>query len=301
MQRFVTLLLCALMPIADAASAQRGYVQVASTGDWRYLERPDSSGLAARSADLLGSIGADMNFGVREARLRFTCDSSGGSVELVGIGAQGHGGISLQWNEREPEPETDLSTWQGMRMPTRESSLFVTGLRINETLRVRIAGMTYTIDFRLVGAGEILDRLGCFSLAGITQQIATEIQAQSDARNPSIGSGLANDFYAACPTSAFAATTIRPQLLNLDEIGEAVARQYPPVLRDVGIGGATMFWILVDTDGTVVEVCLREVSGFEALDAAALSVAQMMRFSPAYYGAERVSTWVQRSIGFRPN
>ncbi|MGH7469681.1 MAG: TonB family protein [Longimicrobiales bacterium] len=70
------------------------------------------------------------------------------------------------------------------------------------------------------------------------------------------------------------------RITNADEVARALQRYYPPLLRDAGIGGVVKLTILVDTDGTPLKVELRESSGHDALDQAALRVAAITRFAP---------------------
>jgi TonB family protein len=98
---------------------------------------------------------------------------------------------------------------------------------------------------------------------------------------------------------AFTPITVRPTLTNADEVSSALMREYPAVLRDAGIGGAPVLWIHIPTSGEVDDARVYESSGFEALDQAAIDVARVMVFTPAYNGDVVVATWVQIPIRFQ--
>lgn len=96
----------------------------------------------------------------------------------------------------------------------------------------------------------------------------------------------------------FTVFTLAPRLENQDDVARALERNYPPLLRDAGIGGTTIVWFFIDETGTVVERQLHRTSGYDALDAAALKVADLMRFTPAMNRDRVVKVWVQIPITF---
>lgn len=114
---------------------------------------------------------------------------------------------------------------------------------------------------------------------------------------PPAGSGNGDD----APTrdDGFRILTVMPALLNQQAVQEALSANYPPLLRDAGIGGQTLVWVLLDEQGRVVSAELKESSGHRALDDAALRVAPLMRFSPAQNRDQRVKVWVSLPIRFR--
>jgi TonB family protein len=96
----------------------------------------------------------------------------------------------------------------------------------------------------------------------------------------------------------FSPMTVRPALNNVDEVMAALLREYPPVLRDAGIGGTPTLWIHIATDGTVDDTRIYESSGYQPIDEAAQAVARAMRFNPAENRGETVAVWVQIPIRF---
>lgn len=96
----------------------------------------------------------------------------------------------------------------------------------------------------------------------------------------------------------FTPMTIRPALRNAAEVARALVRHYPAPLRNAGIGGTVTVWFHIDTDGRVRGTRLDRSSGYDALDRAALQVADMMRFAPAYNRDQRVEVWVSIPITF---
>ncbi|HEY8468492.1 MAG TPA: TonB family protein [Longimicrobiales bacterium] len=92
--------------------------------------------------------------------------------------------------------------------------------------------------------------------------------------------------------------TVAPELKNRDEVQRALSRYYPPLLRDAGIGGTVLVWLLIDEEGQVRKYQVKESSGHTALDDAALKVADIMRFSPALNRDRKVPVWVALPITF---
>ncbi|MEX0908073.1 MAG: energy transducer TonB, partial [Gemmatimonadota bacterium] len=96
----------------------------------------------------------------------------------------------------------------------------------------------------------------------------------------------------------FTPMTVRPELKNRDEVQRALVRNYPPLLRDAGIGGSPKLWFFIDESGRVIKTELKESSGYPDLDAAANAVAEVMEFSPALNRDKKVPVWVEIPIVF---
>jgi protein TonB len=109
-------------------------------------------------------------------------------------------------------------------------------------------------------------------------------------------SSAATEDISRAPT--FTPFTVPPRLQNQSEVQRALERNYPPLLRDAGIGGKVNVWFFIDTDGTVLKTTLAEKSGYPALDEAAVAVANIMRFSPAQNRDKAVQVWVSLPITF---
>jgi protein TonB len=92
--------------------------------------------------------------------------------------------------------------------------------------------------------------------------------------------------------------TIEPRLRNTEEIQRALTRLYPSTLRDAGIGGQTVIWFYIDEKGNVARTEVKQPSQHPAFDAAALRVADLMKFSPAYNRDKPVAVWVSLPILF---
>jgi protein TonB len=81
-------------------------------------------------------------------------------------------------------------------------------------------------------------------------------------------------------------------------VQRALESNYPPLLRDAGIGGETLVWFLIDDSGEVADLRINRSSGKPALDDAALAVARTMRFTPARNRGVAVPVWVAIPIVF---
>jgi TonB family protein len=90
-----------------------------------------------------------------------------------------------------------------------------------------------------------------------------------------------------------------PALQNAQEVSRALARSYPPLLRDAGIGGTATVDVLVRENGTVGDVRIVGSTRAEFADPAR-QVAERMRFAPAQKGGRAVSTRVAIPLSFVP-
>ena len=96
----------------------------------------------------------------------------------------------------------------------------------------------------------------------------------------------------------FTPFTLAPAVLNVAEVVRVMEREYPPLLRDAGIGGTVRVFFFIDEAGQVMDTRLDRTSGHAALDEAALKVADVYRFRPAQNRDTRVSVWVSIPITF---
>jgi protein TonB len=100
-------------------------------------------------------------------------------------------------------------------------------------------------------------------------------------------------------TPSFTPHTIKPRLINEADVQRALVREYPPILRDAGIGGQVEVWLYIDTEGKVQNTKVNKGSGYGQLDEAALKVGQTMRFTPAQNRDLKVPVWVSIPVTFR--
>lgn len=100
----------------------------------------------------------------------------------------------------------------------------------------------------------------------------------------------------AAPT--FTPYTVAPRLKNREDVARALQRYYPDMLRDAGVGGRVLVWFLIDENGHVRKFQVKETSGHDALDQAALKVADVMEFTPALNRDQKVAVWVALPVVF---
>lgn len=113
------------------------------------------------------------------------------------------------------------------------------------------------------------------------------------------------DSAATIPTDTAQATrfeghTVMPRLLNPEDVDRAIAREYPRVQKGAGIGGTTVVRLFVDEEGCVRHMIVKESSGNEGLDRAALRVLGVARFAPAINRDEKVGVWIEFPMTYKP-
>jgi protein TonB len=97
----------------------------------------------------------------------------------------------------------------------------------------------------------------------------------------------------------FTPFTVAPSILNRQEVVRSMEREYPPLLRDAGIGGTVRVFFFIDESGAVKDYRIDQSSGHQALDDAALAVADVYRFSAALNRDKKVPVWVSFPITFQ--
>ena len=149
---------------------------------------------------------------------------------------------------------------------------------------------------------DMLDRLGSDTLREMRERVSETIeeirreQARDSIARPADAGARQEAPVADTPTAT--PYTVRPDLVNGRDVQQALAREYPPILRDAGIEGTINVRFFIDTDGVVQRVLVAQSSGHEALDSAALRVARVFRFTPALNGDEVVPVWIAIPITF---
>ena len=93
--------------------------------------------------------------------------------------------------------------------------------------------------------------------------------------------------------------TQAPSIVNRDEVVTIMEEEYPPLLRNAGVGGTVKVWFFINEEGVVSDVRVDETSGEEALDAAAVRVAQRFRFTPAQNDGKPVPVWISVPVTFQ--
>lgn len=93
--------------------------------------------------------------------------------------------------------------------------------------------------------------------------------------------------------------TVRPEIKDREAATDIVLEHYPDELKSAGVGGTVYIFVFIETDGTVGNAVVEESSGNEELDAAALSAAGEIEFTPALNLDEPVPVWVAFPIVFQ--
>lgn len=93
--------------------------------------------------------------------------------------------------------------------------------------------------------------------------------------------------------------TQAPQILNRAETLAAVEREYPPALRAAGETATVMILFFIDEQGRNLERRIDVSSGNADFDAAALRVAEVFEFRPAYTRFTPGEVWISLPVTFQ--
>ncbi|WP_423925981.1 energy transducer TonB [Candidatus Palauibacter sp.] len=92
-----------------------------------------------------------------------------------------------------------------------------------------------------------------------------------------------------------------PVLANEAEVSMELRQAYPPELHATGIGGRVEVWVRVDTAGNGWTRHVRNSSGHDALDCAAMQVGSAMQFDPAMDTGKPTAAWITQWVEFEPD
>lgn len=98
--------------------------------------------------------------------------------------------------------------------------------------------------------------------------------------------------------SADDADVEEPGIEDRRQVMRALARSYPPALREAGVGGVVSLRLRVGPDGRVNETNIEESSGHPKLDAAAREAIASTEYEPATRDGEPVAAWVTQRVTF---
>jgi TonB family protein len=128
------------------------------------------------------------------------------------------------------------------------------------------------------------------ALEEIVADLRREVLSLSEGGRATAGSELPS-----FPT--FTPYTVSPEVKNPNEVRRVLREEQQPLVA-AGIGGTVRVWFLIDEEGEVQRAHIIESSGYSMLDAAAMKVADIIRFTPALNRDKPVSVWISYPITF---
>jgi len=128
------------------------------------------------------------------------------------------------------------------------------------------------------------------------QHVQDELQQLDSEKLPPPPEKVEEDLSAA---PVWTPVDVYPLLKNRAEVERALESEYPPLLRDAGIGGTVKVWFFIDEAGEIVKTQVHTSSGHQALDEAAMHVARIYEFSPATNEGGAVPVWVALDVTFK--
>ena len=109
-----------------------------------------------------------------------------------------------------------------------------------------------------------------------------------------------DDFLSLADQPTFTPYEVAPTMVNRTEVSRVLEQEYPEPYRNVGIGGTVVVHFFITEEGEVRNALVADSSGLQPLDDAALRVAEVARFTPAYNRSQPVPVWIQLPITFEP-
>jgi TonB family protein len=285
-----SLALAALMGVLTAAPVAHAQERI---GDFQYTPRVDA--IMDTDESSIFVVESEPTI-LRRAQLRWRCDTSEDIELFVSVDAFLNSGASVpvvwRFDRNAPSPPSSwsVSTNGTAAFAPREDVVQFTldALPADQVL-IRVTdyrGVETDLAFSLTGLTLALRLLSCGDLA----------TAEIDEDLPPPWEEQATDLSSA-PT--FTPFTVAPTIQNRSEIIRAMEREYPPLLRDAGIGGSVRVFFFIDENGSVQDYRIDSSSGHQSLDDAALAVADVYRFTAAFNRGKKVPAWVSFPISFQ--
>jgi TonB family protein len=169
-----------------------------------------------------------------------------------------------------------------------------------ETLKRRIKIMTMPLPKSpwirgalLTGVGSVLVAVACWA-PGPTGATPDEVPTTEPAVSPTEAAEVSGE--RARPV--FTPYSVLPSVRNLNEVVATLQRDYPPLLKDAGIGGTVELWFFSDEEGRVQRTQVNQSSGHRAVDDAAIQIADVIEFTPALNRDQRRPVWISLPILF---
>ncbi len=106
---------------------------------------------------------------------------------------------------------------------------------------------------------------------------------------------------AAAPEVVAPALIIKPSIVDRDASRRLLEAVYPSHLQRRGVGGTVLVRLWIDEAGSASAAELRESSGVDALDRAAVRAAPDLDFTPATENGEPIGTWIEFPVQFVPD
>jgi TonB family protein len=91
---------------------------------------------------------------------------------------------------------------------------------------------------------------------------------------------------------------VGPEVLNVEQVLHRLRSGYSPLAKTTGAEGRVTLAFLVSTTGIVIDYRILESSGNSWLDAVALSIKDIVWFSPALEYGRKVDVWIRLPIAF---
>jgi TonB family protein len=98
---------------------------------------------------------------------------------------------------------------------------------------------------------------------------------------------------------AFTPYDVQPELRDRGAFQRILERNYPPILRDAGIGGTVVVHVFIDERGAVKNTRIHTSSGRAELDKAAEETMRQASFRPAQNREQNVPVWIALPVTFR--
>ena len=273
-------------------AAQTDVSRVQTFDEWTYSHRIDAF------TDEILAVMASTQDRRRGARLELACDAQNGPTIRLSSSSlvrNDRATYQVRWDDLPPSDGRTIRFWNlnpddtvrddfpnSLYFPSREWHRMLDALGEHQRLRIRF-GDREMMDFSLNGFSEAFQNLDCFDETRVAELAAADSVLLQTRLTP--------------PEPTF---TVAPSLLNPEEVREALGRAYPRELSDRGIGGRVEVYLFIDENGQVQDARIGLSSFYQALDDAALSIADVFRFSPGLNGDERTSGWVNFPATFNP-